>query len=160
MATSDGRYIVVEFSEPLTGDLVPARWHILAPKATPGGWVQTELTVQSVEWYGGRDKIRFTLPPGNQDSLQGCGGTVTVRYTGGNLRGENGPLLGFVQSFTVSGVDYRGNQFLPEHVKLADAARTVTLTRIYYSDAQAPGEHVAGLADATLTWSLTKVEDI
>ena len=160
MALSDGRYIVVEFSEALTGDLVPERWHILAPKATPAGWVQTELTVQSVEWYGGTDKLRITLPPGNQDSLQGCGGTVTVRYTGATLRGQAGPLLGFSQSFTVSGVPYRGDQFLPEHVELADATRTVTLTRIYYTDAQAPGEHVAGLADATLTWSLTKVEDI
>ena len=92
--------------------------------------------------------------------MQGCGGTVTIRYTGATLAGENGPLLGFSQSFTVSGVAYRGNQFLPEAVELSDAAQTVTLTRIYYSDAKAPAEAVAGLSDASMTWSLTKVEDI
>lgn len=159
--SNDGdQHIIIEFSEALTGELVPDRWHVLAPKATPGGWVQTELTKQAVAWDGGTDTLRITLPAGNQDSLQGCGGTVTIRYTGATLMGENGPLLGFSQSVSVSGVVYRGNQFLPEHVELADATQTVTLTRIYYSDAQAPGEHVAGLADASMTWSLTKVEDI
>ena len=122
--------------------------------------MQTELTKQAVAWDGGTDRLRISLPPGNQNSLQGCGGTVTIRYTGATLRGERGPLLGFSQSFTVSGVDYRGNQFLPEAVELADASQAVTLTRVYYSDAQAPGEHVAGLSDASMTWSLTKVEDI
>ena len=159
--TNDGdQYIIVEFSEALTGTLDATRWHVLTPKTTALGWVQTELTKLSVEWYGGTDKLKITLPSGNQDSLQGCGGTVTIRYTGATLAGENGPLLGFSQSFTVTGVDYRGDQFLPEAVELSDASQTVTLTRIYYSDAQAPAEAVAGLADATLTWSLTKVEDI
>lgn len=159
--SNDGdQTIIVEFSEALTGELAPERWHVLAPKATALGWVQTELTKQAVAWDGGTGRLRITLPSGNLDSLQGCGSTVTVRYTGATLMGEHGPLLGFSQSFTVTGVDYRGNQFLPEHVKLADASRAVTLTRIYYSDAQAPGEHVAGLANATLAWSLTKVEDI
>lgn len=159
--SNDGdQAIIVEFSEALTGTLDATRWHVLAPKATALGWVQTELTKQAVAWDGGTDTLRITLPAGNQDSLQGCGGTVTVRYTGATLRGERGPLLGFSKSFTVSGVDYRGNQFLPEAVELADATQTVTLTRIYYSDAKAPAEHVAGLSDATMTWSLTKVEDI
>lgn len=160
ISNSGDQYIIVEFSEALTGTLDASKWHVLAPKATALGWVQTELTKSAVEWYEGRDKIKITLPAGNQDSLQGCGDTVTIRYTGATLAGEYGPLLGFSQSFTVSGVDYRGNQFLPEAVELADATQTVTLTRIYYSDAQAPAEHVAGLADASMTWSLTKVEDI
>lgn len=160
ISNSGDQYIIVEFSEALTGTLDASKWHVLAPKATALGWVQTELTKQSVAWDGGTDRLRISLPPGNQDSLQGCGDTVTIRYTGATLAGENGPLLGFSQSFTVSGVDYRGNQFLPEAVELADATQTVTLTRVYYSDAQAPAEHVAGLADASMTWSLTKVEDI
>lgn len=159
--SNDGdQTIIVEFSEALSGELVPERWHVLAPKATSGGWVQTELTVQSVEWYGGRDAVRITLPSGNQDSLQGCGSAVTIRYTGGTLSGVRGPLLGFVRSFTVSGVPYRGDQFAGEHITLSDAAQAVALTRIYYSDAQAPGEHVSGLAAAAWAWTLTKVEDI
>ena len=159
MAASDGRYIVVEFSEALSGTLDASKWHVFAQKATPGGWFLTELTKQAVEWYGGRDKLRITLPDGNQNSLQGCGGTVTVRYTGGSLRGQAGPLLGFSQSFAVSGVDYRGNQFLPEHVFLSSVGHGSTLTQIWYTNAREQ-EHLVSPFSVDQTLVLTKIEDI
>lgn len=159
ISNSGNQAIIIEFSEALTGTLDATRWHVLAPKATPGGWVMTELTKQSVAWDGGTDRLRITLPAGNQDSLQGCGGTVTIRYTGATLMGEHGPLLGFAETFTVIGVPYRGDQYLPEHLELAQLAAPVTLTRIYYQDAMHGAEHLE-LTGIGASHTLTNIHDI
>ena len=159
ISNSGDQAIIIEFSEALTGTLDATRWHVLAPKATPGGWVMTELTKQAVAWDGGTDRLRISLPPGNQDSLQGCGAPVRIRYTGATLNGQRGPLLGFAEDFTPTGVAYRGDQYLPEHLELTQTDAPITLTRVYYQDAKHGAEHLE-LTGIGASHTLTNIHDI
>lgn len=165
MAIEDGHYIAVKFDRPLVGEVSgnEAFFTVLVPMydMVPEGTLSdVAVPVLSVSRHPTEeDTILLAFGEGNQSSIQNAAGPITVRYAGGTLSGEKGPVLSFVANFEPVGLAYKGGQNDAEHLEVLNISTVSALTRIYYADCQAPGEHLE-LVGCGATWALTRVDDI
>lgn len=166
MAINDGRYIVIQFDQDLQGELsVNAdRFEVLSSvlyvDPTKSEPTLTPLPITAVSWYNNRrDAILIALGGNNRETLQSSAGTVYVRYRGGTLRNDRGPLLSFMMGFDPIGVDYKGDQNDVEHVEIRDISCNLGLTKISRSTGYSPIEHVT-FEDVQWTYELTNINEL
>jgi len=102
---------------------------------------RVELAISSTRAVSGDDySIEIVLT----DSMKGTVGDIGIIYDGlGGLEGENGYVDAFDETFTPTGLPWFISPNDIEHTEFGfvENSMSVTLTRIYYSDYQAPSEH-------------------
>ena len=163
---TEGRYVVVQFDQELQGNLEDNanRFQVLAPilYADPKILepVLTPLPINSVEWYNDRrDAIRIELGSNNRETLQIAAGETYVRYLGGTLRTNIGPLLSFMEGFMPQGVSYKGDQNNIEHLELREVTQNLIMTKINRSSGYLPIEHIQ-FNNASWQYTLTHINDL
>lgn len=103
------------------------------------------------------DKKILILTPTMPSDLKGAVGNISVSYDGlGGLAGTGGPSAAFVGTFVPSGMTYRPNPYVEEHIEVS-ASANVVLTAITYADTQET-EHIEVSVAATVT--LTDIHDL
>ena len=114
-------------------------------------------TLKSVSIRGSADNKILVLTPTLPSDLRGNVGNMSVSYDGlGGLQGRGGPSAAFVGTFTPSGMTYRPNPYVEEHIEVS-ASANVVLTAITYADTQAT-EHVEVSVAARVV--LTDIHDL
>lgn len=121
---------------------------------------QVSLLAVQISDFTDQNRITLTLGAGNRNNLQKATGPVTVRYTNGDLSGEDALVDNFIESFTPDGVDYKGNQNPHEHLEITGASYAGTLQKIEYASAQDDRNSHLAITGASWTGTLTYIEPI
>lgn len=100
--------------------------------------------------------VYLKLNPGNTKSIQNMVGEVTLRYSGGTLRGLGGPVADFDFSFLPEGLLPKHHPHDAEHVEAA-IQPVASLTQVYYSSGKFE-EHLE--VSATPMGELISIDDI
>lgn len=163
---TEGRYVVVQFDQELQGNLEDNinRFQVLAPILYADPKILepalTPLPITSVEWYNDRrDAIRIELGNNNRETLQAAAGVTYVRYLGGTLKTDVGPLLSFMEGFTPQGVPYKGDQNNIEHIELKDILPSLTIITINRANGYLPIEHVK-FNSVSWQYTLTHINEL
>ena len=164
---SDGRYVYVQFSEPLHGELNDnlSKFSVLIEKHNfseypDGSLVLEEVPIYSMRWSTEQEAVLILeLGAVSAENLQKCAGDVVVQYKGGTLYGEKGPMLSFKISFTPQGLSYRGDVSNSEHMTILGAEVADELLRVYYSSYKHGSEHLS-IVTAYSNSVLTHIDDI
>lgn len=130
----------------------------------PGGSLQASTkTPRAVEVLSDvtddpEDKavVYLKMNPGNTKSIQNMVGEITIRYAGGTLKGQGGPVADFDFSFLPEGLLPKHHPNVDEHVEVTVDARP-SLTRIRYTSASET-EHIE--MTVSPTGNLISVDDI
>lgn len=100
--------------------------------------------------------VYLKLNSGNTRSIQNMVGDVTLKYSGGTLRGLGGPVADFEFAFSPDGLEPKFHPHDPEHIE-AIAEVTATLMSIHYSSGKSE-EHLE--VSAVPTGELISIDDI
>lgn len=113
--------------------------------------------LSAISILSAEDRKTLILTPTMPSDLRGAVGNVSISYDGlGGLAGTGGPSAAFVGTFTPSGMTYRPNPYVEEHVEVS-ASANVVLTAITYADTQET-EHIEVAVTATV--KLTDIHDL
>lgn len=163
----DGQCVNIQFDQIIYGELsdntskfvVYVEQHVYT--TYPDGTL-VPVTVPFIEmnWHPTiANTIQFKFGSGNANSLQKCAGNIIIEYRGGTLYGDKGPLLSFAKSFTPVDIAYRGDASDGEHLTIANTQIKSSITKVYYSSYEAPGEHFA-MVGASCSGTLTNIDNI
>lgn len=163
----DGQCVNVQFDQALYGELLDnvSKFTVYTEQRVysshpDGTLVPIAVPFVDIRWHPEiANAIQFKFARGNANSLQKCAGRVIVEYKGGNLYGDKGPLLSFIESFTPVGIAYRGDASHGEHLTVVNAKTTSNLMKVYYSSCASPGEHFTMLG-ASCSGTLTHIDNI
>ena len=98
--------------------------------------------------------LRPTIP-----NFSSAVGNMAVVYDGlGGLEGAGGPVKSFNETFTPTGLTWKGHQNDEEHVELSTTAN-VTFTKITYIEGKAGDEHIE-ISNTSATITLTNIHDL
>lgn len=165
MSKGDGKYIVIEFSKPLIGDVSgnESYFQVSVPmyEYVPGGTLSDVVVpvISTAAYPDNPNAVLLEFGAGNVNSIQNAAGPITISYAGGTLQGNGGPVEAFSETFTAIDLDYKGGQNDAEHLELSNITATGVLTRIYYGDYQAGGEHLE-ISAITASGTLTHINNI
>lgn len=90
--------------------------------------------------------------------FESAAGDITVAYSGGTLMGDGVAVEPFTQTFTPTGLAYKGDQNDAEHIEVS-VEISGTLTQVNYKSAYNGGEHIE-IASITAVGTLTNVSNI
>ena len=120
-----------------------------------GTLVTTTRTVNSVAFYNSTDTLALTINTPNFSSVIG---DITITYDGlGGLRGIGGPTTTFTESFTPTGLSYKGNHNNNEYLTLNVSAST-TLIQMVYHETTTGTEYI--VMNVTANTVLTDIHDL
>ena len=159
--TADGMTIIVTMTQDLLdADFANMHNHfgidLVEYEYVPLGDLEgTSRTVSSVTKTGARE-ITLVL---DRPNISSAIGNITINYDGlGGLKGYGGPTRSFVQSFTPTGLTWKGHQNDVEHIELNDIETSVTVTPLSYHDTQTK-EHLE-MNDIETNITLINIHDL
>ena len=163
-AKSDGAKIKITFTQPLIGDVTGNQnaFTVTVPEYdyVPNGSIRNvEKAVLSTRVVTDEKELILEMQP--LQRFESATGDVTVSYNGaGTLMGLGGPVAAFTKSFSPSGLIAKPDQNDAEHIELVSAVIAAGLLQIYYfNTAEQDNGHIE-LMTATVTGTLTHVNDI
>lgn len=121
-----------------------------------GSLVAKTRSIAAMDFYNGTtDTIELTI---NNPNFSSAVGDITVIYDGtGGLKGIGGPVAAFSETFTPTGLTWKGNQNDVEYIKVGATASAV-MTRIYYHNFKNDDEYIKVGASASAV--LTDIHDL
>ena len=173
MSKADGKYIAIQFTQPLTNDLSSVNASAFTVTGQqydkqPGGvLVPGNYLVDSVGRYDSIDgdivlegtrTILLTMKDLNR--FHNVAGDLTVAYDGsGGLLGAGGAVAAFSVPFTPENLVIKPNPHDEEHMEI-DVSATGTLTRIYYTDTTEQDQGHISISSITAVCNLINVDDL
>ena len=158
---SDGSKIKITFNLPISGASGNENYFLVSvPEYSfvPGGTLSDVTKAVKLTYAGDTDR-ELILEMEDLQRFESAAGEITVSYSGaGILSGIGGLIEPFTESFMPTGLAYKGNQNLEEHVEIGIGV-AAELTRVYYQDAKANAEHIA-LSNATAIGQLIYIDDL
>lgn len=107
---------------------------------TPGGALHTETRTLATLTKINDTTLRMVI---NKPSFTSVIGDITISYDGqGGLRGLGGPASAFEDSFTPTGLTWKGHQNDEEHIEFTGVTANIDLHAIVYTDVKSADEHI------------------
>lgn len=168
MSKADGKYIAIQFTQPLTNEFtgaeaaafsVTGQVYDMVPE---GELIAGDFQVDTVERYPTPRVNVIRLVMKDLKRFHNIVGDLTVAYDGsGGLMGAGGSVAAFAETFTPTDLVPKPDIHEPVHIEILNAIAAGNLMLIEYTNMQDDGsENHLELLNAVAAGTLTHVNDI
>lgn len=127
----------VELQEDIpAGNELRTRITGLSYSYVPGGTLESASRLVTAVTADEEDAtiLYLSLAPGMGNNLQNLHGDVEIRYAGGTLRGQGGPIADFEFTFTPVDLSVKNNPNVEEHIDLSLIEVNSRFEQVFYTE--------------------------